>query len=268
MSKTIQAGEIALIYSHDHKRFLQQIKPGDKLQTHRGEIFHDDLIGQPWGSQVRSHLGTRFTVHQPSIRDVLLEMKRSSQIIYPKDIGYILLRLNAGPGKIIAEAGTGSGALTTALAWAVGPTGKVISYDRRDDMQTLARRNLERVGLADRVDFRLKDVEEGFDPDPIDALFLDLPDAHHYIEQVRAVLPPGGNLGAILPTTNQVSAMLQTLGAFHFSQTDVCELLLRFYKTVPARIRPQDRMVAHTGYLLFSRPMAAPPETEDNSELT
>jgi len=265
--KTINAGDLALILSRDHKRFLQRIQPGEKLESHQGVILHDDLINLPWGTQVRSHLGTRFTIMEPSLRDLLLEIKRSSQIVYPKDIGYILLRLNVGPGKTILEAGTGSGALTTALAWTVGPTGKVISYDRREDMQSLARRNLERVGLADRVDFRLKDIGEGFDDDPIDSLFLDLPDAHHYIEQVCEVLSPGSNMGAILPTTNQVSAMLQVMGSAGFTEMDVCEVLLRFYKTVPARIRPMDRMVAHTGYLLFARPMIDLP-LEDDEELT
>lgn len=266
--KAIQLGDLALFQSSDHKTYLQPLVAGESLQTHRGIVAYDDLVGIPWGSKIRSHMGTTFTVNKPTIRDVLLQIRRSSQIIYPKDLGYILLRLNAGPGKTIAEAGTGSGALTMALAWAVGSAGKVISYDRREDMQTLARRNLEKIGMADRVEFRQKDLGEGLGKDPLDAFFLDVPNAHHYITKIRPMLPSGIPFGAILPTTNQVSALIQVLQAENFTNIDVCEIMLRFYKTNPARIRPMDRMVAHTGYLLFAAPMPLENSEADNLDLT
>lgn len=264
----MQYGDLALFQSADHKIFLQQLAEGEKLQTHRGMIAFDDMIGLPWGSEVRSHMGTVFSVNKPTIRDLLLQIRRSSQIIYPKDLGYILLRLNAGPGMTVAEAGTGSGALTMALAWAVGPTGRVISYDRREDMQTLARRNLERIGLSDRVEFRQHDLEEGLFDDPIDAFFLDVPNAHRYIEPIRPMLPPGTPFGAILPTTNQVSSLIQVLESQHFTNIDVCEIMLRFYKTNPARIRPMDRMIAHTGYLLFATPTSNLSDDAFQTDLT
>jgi tRNA (adenine57-N1/adenine58-N1)-methyltransferase len=151
------------------------------------------------------------------------------------------------------ESGTGSGGLTTALAWAVGPAGKVISYDRRADMQALARKNLEMTGLAERVDLITQDIEEGLGEHDVDALFLDLPHPHLYLNSVRQVLTNGGTFGAILPTANQVSLLLQALEDHRFTMIDVCETILRFYKVVPQRFRPQDRMVAHTGYLIFAR---------------
>lgn len=246
-------GDLAMLIGKGRKRFLIQLDQDGQLQTHRGVLHHRELIGLPWGSQVHSHTGAAFLMVRPSLRDLLLHTKRQSQIVFPKDIGYILLRLSVGPGSQVIEAGTGSGALTTALAWAVGEKGKVYSYDRRQDMQQLARRNLERVGLADRVEFHLQDIEDGFRQQGVEALFLDLPQADQYLGQARQALAPGGALGAILPTANQVSDMLAALEPLPFGLTEVCELMLRFYKPSSERLRPTDRMVAHTGYLLFSR---------------
>lgn len=264
--KTTAAGDLAMLVGRDHRHFIVRLNPEAELQTHRGVLRHVDLIGQPWGARVESHLGARFHLLEPSLHDLLLGIRRNSQIVFPKDIGYILLNLSVGPGKTVLEAGTGSGALTTALAWAVGPQGRVISYDRREDMQALARRNLARVGLEDRVTFRLRDIAEGFEETEVDALFLDLPRPEAYLPQVRAALGSGGAFGALLPTANQVSTLLEALQRQAFAFVEVCELLLRFYKPVPERLRPTDRMVAHTGYLVFGRPVLEPPEPDDDRE--
>jgi tRNA (adenine57-N1/adenine58-N1)-methyltransferase len=253
--------DLVMLISVDRKQFIFRLQDGGEMQTNRGVIRHAALVGVPWGSTVHTHLGQAFFIIEPSLHDLLLYMKRRSQIIFPKDIGYLLLRLSIGPGKTVIEAGTGSGGLTTALAWAVGPTGHVFSYDRRADMQDLARKNLERVGLADHVSLLLRDIAGGFDQTGVDAIFLDLPDPHSYLAQVTAALRNGGSLGAILPTTNQVSDLLAALEREGFGYVEVCEILLRFYKTVAARLRPNDRMVAHTGYLVFARSLLteAPP---------
>ncbi len=245
--------DLVMLISADRMHFIFRLQDGGEMQTNRGVIRHAALVGVPWGSTVQTHLGQPFFVIEPSLHDLLLYMKRRSQIIFPKDIGYLLLRLSIGPGKTVIEAGTGSGGLTTALAWAVGPTGHVFSYDRRADMQELALKNLERVGLADHVTLTLRDVADGFDQTGVDAIFLDLPDPHAYLTQVSGALRNGGCLGAILPTTNQVSDLLAALERGGFGYVEVCEILLRFYKTVAARLRPNDRMVAHTGYLVFAR---------------
>lgn len=254
--------DLVMLISADRKQFIFRLQDGGEMQTNRGVIRHAALVGMPWGSTVHTHLGQPFFIIEPSLHDLLLYMKRRSQIIFPKDIGYLLLRLSIGPGKTVIEAGTGSGGLTTALAWAVGPTGHVFSYDRREDMQDLARKNLERVGLVNQVTLVLRDVTDGFDQTGVDAIFLDLPDPHAYLAQVSAALQNGGSLGAILPTTNQVSELLAALEGERFGYVEVCEILLRFYKTVAARLRPNDRMVAHTGYLVFARSLLtdAPPE--------
>jgi tRNA (adenine57-N1/adenine58-N1)-methyltransferase len=263
--KLTKSGDLVMIVSQDQKRYFVRLESGKELQTHRGVMQHDDLIDIPWGSEIQSHLGINHYLIEPSLRDVLLHIKRRSQIIFPKDIGYILLRLSVGPGQTILEAGTGSGALTTAFAWSVGLDGKVISYDRRADLQELARQNLQRVGLDERVEFRLRDISEGFDEKDIEALFLDLPSPHLFLPQVRETLSNSGRFGTILPTTNQVSALLEALPRHDFDLIDVCEIYIRFYKPVADRLRPTDRMVAHTGYLIFARPVIPMTGQSDNS---
>lgn len=248
-----QPGDLAQLVSPTNKSFTFRINPGGKLETHRGILYFDDLIGKPWGSQVESHTGQIFFLLQPVLADLLQETKRNTQIMYPKDIGFILLKMNIGAGSVVVEAGTGSGALSIALAWSVGEKGHVISYDMRPEMQKLAKKNLERLALAEFVTLKNKDIGEGFDEENVDALFLDLPNPYEYMDKVRACLKPGGQFGCILPTTNQVSRLLFELYRQNFAFVDVCEILLRYYKPAATRLRPTDRMVAHTGYLIFAR---------------
>ncbi len=253
-------GDLAQLVSHGRRFFLVRLESGGELQTHRGVLRHDDLIGKPWGSQVYSHLGHAFILLQPGLADLLRETRRRTQIMFPKDIAFTLVQMSIGPGQHVLEAGTGSGALTTALAYAVGPQGRVTSYEARPEMQKLARRNLRRLGLEERVTFKLGDIAAGFEERNVDALFLDVPTPHDYIAQARAALKPGGHFGSLVPTTNQVSALIRALEAHDFGFIEVVEVLLRHYKPVAERLRPTDRMVAHTGYLIFARPVIpAPP---------
>ncbi len=254
-STQAQFGDLVQLVSPSNKVFIFHLEPGGELHTHRGIVYHDELVEKTWGSQVHTHLGSIYFLLQPSLSDILKETKRNTQIMYPKDIGYILVTMGIGPGNHVLEAGTGSGALTTALAWAVGPQGKVYSYDQRPEMQNLARKNLQRINLLDRVELKVRDISQGFDEKNVDALFLDVPNPYDYLDQVRQALKPGGYFGSILPTTNQVTRLLGALHQFHFSFVDVCEIMLRYYKVVSERFRPADRMVAHTGYLIFARPM-------------
>jgi tRNA (adenine57-N1/adenine58-N1)-methyltransferase catalytic subunit len=249
------SGDLALLVGKSHKNFIVRLNPGGRLQTHRGILLHDDLIGKDWGSQVFSHLGNSFFLLQPSLADLLIHTPRTTQIMYPKDIGFILVSMGIGPGSRVLEAGTGSGALTTALAFAVGAQGQVFTYESRLEMQQLAIKNLGRLGLAERVIFKLKDIAEGFDEVQMDACFLDVQNPEDYIQHVRAALKSGGFFGCILPTTNQVSRLVTALGRHDFAFIEVCEILLRYYKPVADRLRPTDRMVAHTGFLVFARPI-------------
>ncbi len=260
MGRTIQAGDIVLVVSNDRHEFLVRVTPGNRLETHRGMVEHQAMVGLPWGSTLYTHLGHPFLLLEPSLEKIIRSVKRTTQIVYPKDIGYLLLKLNVGPGSVVVEAGTGSGGLTLALARMVQPHGHVYTYEARETMQALARKNLERFGWDPYVTFKLRDIAAGFDERDVDALFLDVREPWFYLEQAHAALKPGGFFGALVPTTNQVSALLAGLNAAGFGFVEVEEMLLRAYKPVAERLRPQDQMVAHTGYLIFARALVKSPD--------
>ena len=173
-------GDLAQLVGLRHKHFILTLQAGAKFETHRGILQHDDLIGKPWGTQVFSHINAPFFLLQPSLADLINELPRTTQILYPKDIGFILITMGVGPGQTVMEAGTGSGSMTTALAFSVGPQGRVISYEVKQDAQNLARKNLTRFGLDARVDFKLRDIQQGFDETNVDAFFLDVPNPYDY----------------------------------------------------------------------------------------
>jgi len=254
---TAQAGDLVLLISDDRKRFLIQLQAGGEWHTHRGLLQHDEIIGTSLGRTVRTHSGNAFLALEPSIYDIIKQIKRVTQIVFPTDAAHIAMRLNCHSGTRIVEAGTGSGALTVMLARAVMPDGIVHTYEERAKMANLARRNVERVGLLDYVDFKVRDIAAGFDEREVDACFLDLRPPWEYLAHVRAALKPGGFFGSIVPTANQVSELLAALEAHGFVEIAVEELLLRSYKPIAARLRPTDRMIAHTGYLVFARVMAS-----------
>jgi tRNA (adenine57-N1/adenine58-N1)-methyltransferase catalytic subunit len=250
-----KAGDLIQLVGLSHKSFILTLENGGEFHTHRGVVYHDELIGKPWGSQVFSHNGSPFFLVQPSFTDLLRNTKRATQIMYPKEIGYALLYLGVGPGKRVIEAGTGSGSFTTALASSIGDTGKIYSYEVKAATQQIAIRSLGKLGLDHRVEFKVKDIREGFDEENVDALFLDVSNPYDYLGQVRGALKPGGHFGCILPTTNQVMSLLVSLRHHDFAFIEVCDISMRFYKTEPTRFRPVDRMIAHTGYLVFARPV-------------
>ncbi|MFZ5917493.1 MAG: tRNA (adenine-N1)-methyltransferase [Chloroflexota bacterium] len=256
--RVAQEGNLVLLIAENRKQFIVRLVAGGELQTHKGVIRFDDVIGQPLGREVRTHLGYSFLLLEPSFHDVIKDLRRTTQIMFPKDIGYLLLKLNIGPGCRVVEAGTGSGGLTLALARAVSPTGRVFSYEVRPDVAELARKNLERVGLLDWVDLEVRDIAQGFGQEDVDALFLDVRSPWDYLSVAWAALKSGGFFGATLPTTNQVASLVHALPAVGFGVVEVEELLLRAYKAVPDRLRPEDRMVAHTGYLVFARKLIDP----------
>jgi tRNA (adenine57-N1/adenine58-N1)-methyltransferase catalytic subunit len=266
-----QPNDLVQLVHKDGKFFILRLTPGERLETHRGIIKFDDLIGTEYGREVRTHLGHPFFLLAPSTADVIQDLRRSSQILYPKDLGFVLLKLNVRPGMTVLEAGTGSGALTLTLARAVGPQGRVISYDVRTDMQALARKNLERLDLAERVTLKNQDIAQGFDETDVEALFLDVPNPWDYCEQAHRALRGGGFFGSLVPTTNQVSDLLIALERAAFAFPEVCEIIQRHYKTVPQRLRPEDRLTAHTGFLIFARPIIPnsqplPPALDPDSE--
>lgn len=258
-----QEGDLVQLVGLSHKSFIIILKSGAVFHTHRGLLNHDDLIGKQWGSQILSHNGSPFFILQPSMTDILRNTKRSTQIMYPKEIGYILLYMGIGPGSRVIEAGTGSGSFTTALAHAVGDSGNIYSYEVKEINQASARRTLEKLNLINRVELKIRDIHDGFDEKNVDAVFLDVSNPYDYLDQVRGALKPGGHFGCIVPTTNQVTQLLVSLRRSDFAFVEVCDISVRFYKTEPSRFRPTDRMIAHTGYLVFARPVLINNEERD-----
>lgn len=248
-----EAGDLIVLLTADQSRYLITLRTGEQLHTHYGIFRHEDLIGCSLGVTVSSTMGHPGLLLEPSLEDMMRRLKRGTQIIYPKDAAYLVHRLNLRAGCTVIEAGTGSGGLTMALAWAVAPTGRVYTYEVRDDTYRLARNNLERVGLLPFVQMHLAAADEGFQQRGVDALFLDVREPWLLLDHVRSALKPGGFFASLLPTTNQVSALIEAMERSGFADLAVEELLLRAYKPVPDRLRPEDTMPAHSGYLIFGR---------------
>ena len=250
-----QERDLVLLMVAGQKRYLITLRKGQHLHTHLGIFAHDEMIGQPWGTMLLSTLEQPALVLEASLSDLMTHVKRGTQIIYPKDAAYLVHRLNLRAGSRVVEAGTGSGVLTTALAWAVAPLGKVYTYEVRPETYQLARRNLERVGLLPYVEMSLGSIDEGFRQQGVDALFLDVRTPWDFMDAARAALKPGGFFASLVPTTNQVIDLLTALDEHGFGDVAVEELLLRAYKPIPERLRPDDNMNGHTGFLVFARCM-------------
>ena len=246
-------GDLAILVSPRGKRYLRRIVEGQDVHGNDGVLAMTDLVAADFGSEVLTSKGVPFRVQKPTLYDLVKGVKRQTQIIYPKDIAYICLRLGAGPGRTIIEAGCGSGGLTTGLSWFCGPTGRVVSHEAREEFMKLARRNLEWAGVGENVDLHNRDVAEGFAVTGADALFLDVRTPWEYLDHALAAVRPGASFGFLLPTVDQVSKLLLGLERGPFADVEVCEILIRRWKPVADRLRPEDRMTAHTGFLVFAR---------------
>ncbi len=241
-----------LVLFCDGKRYLVSLKEGF-FHTHKGVIKLSELEGKEYGDCVFSSKGEKFHLLKPTLFDFLMKLRRETQIIYPKDIGFILVKLGISEGMKVLECGCGSGALTTALAFFVGEKGKVFSYEKEEKFIEVARENLKRLNLEGRVIFKHKEVLETFEEEEVDALFLDVKEPWKLIPGAYQSLKGGHPLGVLVPTTNQVSMVLKALEEYPFVDIEVLEILLRPYKTNPERLRPEDTMIAHTGYLIFAK---------------
>ncbi len=253
----VQAGEPILLINEEGKRYLVYPEVGGEWHSNRGRLPYDEIIGQSFGRVVTSHLGQKFLILRPTTSDLIRNIKRSTQIVYPKDAARLVMELDLWDGRRLIEAGTGSGGLTLAFARALMPSGRVYSYEVRSEHQRVGRRNLERLGLLPYVDLKERDIAEGFDEREVDAVFLDVRDAAHFVPQAEEALVDSGMFGSLQPTVNQVSDLVAALDEGNFVEVRVEEILIRPWKPVPERLRPSDRMIAHTGFLIFARKLDA-----------
>ncbi len=260
MSRRFAAGERILLVDNKRRRHLVTLEEGGQFHTHAGIVAHDDLIGFPDGTTVRTSRGARLVAVRPTLSEYVLEMPRGAQVIYPKDLGPILVLADVFPGARVLESGVGSGALTTALLRAIGPTGHVTGYEIRDDFAQRAVRNVHGF-LGDDVplDVHVRDVYEGIDEQNLDRIVLDLPEPWRVVKHALEALLPGGILLAYLPTILQVGRLREELANAPFAMVETLEVLQRGWHVEGQSIRPDHRMVAHTGFLTHGRLLA--PET-------
>jgi tRNA (adenine57-N1/adenine58-N1)-methyltransferase len=248
------AGDRVLLVDNKGRRHLVMLEAGGQFHTHAGIVAHDDLIEHPDGTTVHTSRNARLVAVRPTLAEYVLEMPRGAQVIYPKDIGPILVLADIFPGARILESGVGSGALTTALLRAIGPTGHISGYEIRDDFAQRAIKNVHAF-LGDDVplDVEIRDVYEGIDEQDLDRIILDLPEPWRVVKHAMSALRPGGILLAYLPTILQVGRLREELAAAPFGMVDTLEVLHRGWHVEGQSIRPDHRMVAHTGFLTHAR---------------
>jgi len=254
-------GDVVLVVSPDRKHYLVRLKSGEMWSSHKGNILHSEILGKPLGRTIHTHSGAPYLVLEPSTHDLIHQLPRSTQIIYAKDAAQIALRLSLYPGRTIIEAGTGSGGLTLVLARAVMPTGHVYSYETRAESYDMARGNLDDLGLLPHVTLYNEDIAGGFRERDVDAVFLDLREPQHFLDHAWTALKGSGFFGALVPTVNQAVELLSGLQAHPFGDIAMEEIFLRSWKLTPARLRPDDRMIAHSAFLVFARKIEAGDES-------
>jgi tRNA (adenine57-N1/adenine58-N1)-methyltransferase len=251
-----RAGEtLLLIDERRGKRHVLVLRVGHTFHTDRGYVGHDALIGAADGTTVKSSMGTRYLALRPTLAEYVLEMPRGAQVIYPKDLAIMCFFADVGPGQTVCEAGIGSGALTMALLRAVGPSGRVISYEIREEFAQRARRNIEtRLGADVPLTVRLQDVYAGIEERDLDRLLLDLPEPWRLVEPAATAVRAGGIICAYVPTIPQAQRVHEALAAHPaFALAETFETLLRPWNIAGLSVRPAHRMVAHTGFITLAR---------------
>lgn len=224
-----------------------------KIGLPKGQVDVQFLAKLASGTSFEIHGEKYYLLECDTFDYIMYSLKRQTQIVYPKEGSYIAMRLDIFPGKRVGEAGTGSGAFTVYLSRLVGPYGRVYTYEQREEFFKLARKNLEEFCEYDNVIMYNKSISDGIEEKELDAFFLDVRKPWEVLEQVREALKLGGHLGILVPTTNQVSEALVALEKSGFYTIEVSEILLRKYKINPERLRPEDLMIGHTGYIIFAR---------------
>jgi tRNA (adenine57-N1/adenine58-N1)-methyltransferase len=254
VSHPFAVGDRVLLVDAKKRRHLVTLAEGGAFHSHAGVLAHDDLIGQPEGITVRTTMGSKLVALRPTLAEYVLEMPRGAQVIYPKDLGPILVLADVAPGGRVLESGVGSGALTMALLRAVGAEGRVIGYELRDDFAQRAQRNVEGMLGADvPLTVEVRDTYEGIDEEELDRVLLDLPEPWQVVKHAQQALRPGGILLAYLPTIGQVARLREELDASAFGRAQTVEILQRSWHVDGQSVRPDHRMVAHTGFLTVAR---------------
>lgn len=243
------------------RRYLVTLAEGKQFHSHLGALEHDELIGGPEGVTVRTSGGSSLMAFRPTLADYVLKMQRGAQVVYPKDAALIVMYADIFPGATVLEAGAGSGALTLALARAVGEGGLVISYEVREDHLSRAAANVQAWHSGSdhkpgRVELRSGDLFDGAPERSVDRMVLDLPEPWRALGAGTESLAPGGILCCYLPTVPQVSQIVEAMRRGGFGLVSTFEALVRTWNVEGQSVRPDHRMVAHTGFIVTGRKLA------------
>jgi tRNA (adenine57-N1/adenine58-N1)-methyltransferase len=258
MSRPFEPGDRVLLFDSKGRKYLLTLTRGGEFHTHAGPIAHDQLIGREEGTVVRSSRGARYTGVRPTLAEVVLKMPRGAQVIYPKDLGPILMLADVFPGARILEAGVGSGALSMTLLRAGA---EVVGYELREDFAHRARANVVAFlgeAVLNRYRIEARDAYDGIDETGLDRVVLDLPEPWRLVKEAETALRPGGILVCYLPTITQVAQLREAVDHSAFGMAETLEVLQRSWHVQGQSVRPDHRMVAHTGFLTAARLLSVP----------
>ena len=253
MEEMIQDGSDVLLFLDRRRSYLIKAVKGKDFHTHKGFVQLGELIGREYGTRIRSNLGVEFVALKPSLRDYMFKMSRRTQIVYPKDVGLIIVLGNVQPGSRVVEAGTGTGALTTALAHYVKPSGRVYSYEIRQEFVETAAKNLEKAGVIEYVELRNKDITQGIEEKDLDAVILDMATPWLVVPHAQSALMGSGTLVSFSPTIDQVVKTSEALEENGFVDIETVECLVRRMQIERGKTRPETLMTGHTGYITSAR---------------
>ena len=254
MDSRLKANDAVLFIDRKGRRYLKILRPGQRIEI-RGEILADRLLAIEEGSRVKLSSGETFIVLRPTYADLIPHLPRNAQVIYPKDAGPLLIWGDVFPGATVIEGGTGAGALTIALLRAVGASGRLISYELREEFAAAARRNVAAFfGDAPNWTLKLRDLYQGFDETGVDRLFIDVAEPARALDAIAHALRPGGVLVCWVPTAMQLKDTVEALQhRSNFGEIESFETLQRHWQVKGLSVRPVHRMVAHSGFAIVAR---------------
>jgi len=253
LEEKIQEGDNVLLYLDKKRSYLVKVERDRELHTHKGLINLTELIDKEFGTRIYSSKGVEFVAFRPTIRDYVFKISRRTQIIYPKDIALIIFFSGVGPGSRVVEGGTGAGALAAALASYVKPSGRIYSYEIREEFMEIAAKNLRKVGVIDYVELKKGDLTQGIEEKNVDAVILDLATPWLVVPHAYKALKGSGVFVSFSPTIDQVVKTTEALLDNGFAGVETIESLLRGMQIERGRTRPETLMTGHTGYITFAR---------------